>query len=580
MSPSDVVIQPAAGARPARIADVVGPPPHDPESTVTAEVVWRDDDSRQVVGTTSPMVRTREGSIAYCLAVDPTAVRERYGDRPDRVLAALLAGRPPTDQSAASRLVKEQLRTYLEKAVVRKAFEAVGTWPGVRRTGEGAKAQLEVHPRWADPFSDEADLPPVEVEQPGSSSDRGDGGPSDAAPAHVADEAAAPTPFQRLERLGKQPDAEPVEVAKVVTTVFHASGDAETARTVAWLAAWKRRRELSLDLLLSTVARTGTLEAAKRQRTRTALLETVAEMVDRGTADLTPSQLDALRGAFTKEVYAESSSRRRLLVALAARPGISLDDSAWWAGLTLPDVDDLARASSGRAVRSRRVLDTTVRPLVERAAAEARTRTQVADLLGLAPALAELVPPSALAQAMARAATTDAVMSTWYPVLSHAAEREASAAETARWREAAGAAEQRAREATALAAESDQRLARLQRLLREAQQQTVEATDAERRQARIDVTRAAAQLVLVVEDGWEAHSRDEVVAELITRLATIDVVALGRRGDRADFDPRDHEVVGDVPEPGAPVEVIRTGFGWRSGGEDVVLIKCLTTSAM
>ncbi|MEJ5888861.1 hypothetical protein WDZ16_10305 [Pseudokineococcus marinus] len=114
MTAADFVIQPGAGSRPARIADVIGQPPQDPESTVMAQVTWRDDDRTQVVTTRPPMVRTREGSNAFHLAVDPTAVRERCAETPDRVLAALLAGRPATDQNVAGSLLKEEDRVAPE----------------------------------------------------------------------------------------------------------------------------------------------------------------------------------------------------------------------------------------------------------------------------------------------------------------------------------------------------------------------------------------------------------------------------------------------------------------------------------
>jgi len=119
-------------------------------------------------------------------------------------------------------------------------------------------------------------------------------------------------------------------------------------------------------------------------------------------------------------------------------------------------------------------------------------------------------------------------------------------------------------------AERDQ----LEHRLRVSHQGAREARGAQERQLRIDAARAVADVAMEVEELAAAGADPEVTVERIRALAkAFDLDPIGRAGDQVAFDPRAHTPIGGYPADGSAVVVIRPGYSWRAGDQDVLVAK-------
>ncbi len=103
---------------------------------------------------------------------------------------------------------------------------------------------------------------------------------------------------------------------------------------------------------------------------------------------------------------------------------------------------------------------------------------------------------------------------------------------------------------------------------------------ARERQARIDAMSTVAELAAEVEELTAKRAAPEVLLQH-TRALTDGrgLEAIGRAGQETAYDEGRHEPVGDFPNQGEPVSVIRPGYLWHAPGEAVLISKALVTRA-
>jgi hypothetical protein len=103
---------------------------------------------------------------------------------------------------------------------------------------------------------------------------------------------------------------------------------------------------------------------------------------------------------------------------------------------------------------------------------------------------------------------------------------------------------------------------------------------ARERQARIDAMAAVAELAAEVEELTAKRAPSDVLLEH-TRALTggSGLEAIGRAGEPTPYNEARHDPVGDFPNDGDSVIVIRPGYLWHAPGEAVLISKALVTRA-
>ena len=112
----------------------------------------------------------------------------------------------------------------------------------------------------------------------------------------------------------------------------------------------------------------------------------------------------------------------------------------------------------------------------------------------------------------------------------------------------------------------------LERRLRSGYVEGRTAQEAMQRQAQVRAVRALAAVVSEVEELAVAGAGAGVLAERTRALAlAFGLVAIGRAGERIPFDATRHEPIGTAPAEGEWVTVVRPGYAWVTGDEELLL---------
>jgi hypothetical protein len=97
---------------------------------------------------------------------------------------------------------------------------------------------------------------------------------------------------------------------------------------------------------------------------------------------------------------------------------------------------------------------------------------------------------------------------------------------------------------------------------------------AQERQAQITAVRALAEVVSEVEELAAAGAGAGITAERVRALAqAFGLAPIGRAGELTAFEPARHTPIGRRPPDGSRVSVIRPGYTWPSGDEDVLICR-------
>jgi hypothetical protein len=89
---------------------------------------------------------------------------------------------------------------------------------------------------------------------------------------------------------------------------------------------------------------------------------------------------------------------------------------------------------------------------------------------------------------------------------------------------------------------------------------------------RIDAMRSLAELAIEVEELVANGAEADVLIERVRVLAEINSLEpIGQVGVQLPFDPARHTPLAGYPDAGSPVSVVRPGYTWHAGDEDVLL---------
>jgi hypothetical protein len=94
------------------------------------------------------------------------------------------------------------------------------------------------------------------------------------------------------------------------------------------------------------------------------------------------------------------------------------------------------------------------------------------------------------------------------------------------------------------------------------------------RQLRVDAARALAEVAMEVEE-LAAAGADARIAVMRVRalVAGFGLVPIGRAGETVVFDPAHHSPIGASVTAGSAVLIVRPGYTWRAGDQDVLLAR-------
>jgi hypothetical protein len=94
------------------------------------------------------------------------------------------------------------------------------------------------------------------------------------------------------------------------------------------------------------------------------------------------------------------------------------------------------------------------------------------------------------------------------------------------------------------------------------------------RQLRVDAARALADVAMEVEELAAAGADGRVAVERIRALvAGFGLQPIGRAGERTLFDAARHTPIGVAVPAGSAVLIIRPGYSWQAGDQDVLLAR-------
>jgi len=114
----------------------------------------------------------------------------------------------------------------------------------------------------------------------------------------------------------------------------------------------------------------------------------------------------------------------------------------------------------------------------------------------------------------------------------------------------------------------------LEERARGAYREAVHLRTAHERQARIDAARALAEVAMEVEELAAAGADARVAVERIRALvAGFGLVPIGRAGQHTRFDSAAHTPIGVGVPVGSDVLIIRPGYTWHAGDQDVLLAR-------
>lgn len=103
-----------------------------------------------------------------------------------------------------------------------------------------------------------------------------------------------------------------------------------------------------------------------------------------------------------------------------------------------------------------------------------------------------------------------------------------------------------------------------------------EAADAGWAEREFEEARLVAELAVAVE---ALQARGDTIAEVVKLLTEETgrkrLWPLGRPGETVPFDPGSHEAEMNAPERGTVVQIVRSGYVWRGGGEPIVAAKAV-----
>ncbi|NKZ06298.1 hypothetical protein [Actinomadura latina] len=272
------------------------------------------------------------------------------------------------------------------------------------------------------------------------------------------------------------------------------------------------------------------------------------------------------------------AGRAALIVAVAELWPERVTDPAWWRDATAEGLAALAQGALRRVLVRPDVAQRVISPVMERELASVTSRTRLARLMALPSEFVEHLQAGEVAAAFQRAAVDDPYASAWLDAL-EGRERVASLRqELDRAQEEVKEAAERRVHAEAQAADMSARYADLELRLQQQHDRVAGLRASQGRQLQIDAIRALAELAAEVEELAAANTGPEVMVERVRGLVSAqEIEPIGEVGGQVAFDRALHEPLMGAPAADTAVTVLRPGYRWRAGGEDVLLHRAVVS---
>lgn len=334
---------------------------------------------------------------------------------------------------------------------------------------------------------------------------------------------------------------------------------------------------IPLPLVASAFVRSAGAESASELSQP--LLDLAGALADRTKTSVGQEwdHTDAIIGEIARAVNRlpldESGPRSRFLAALFEIRRKHLGNDLLWKNVDLDGLDLAAGGVMRRALLDDDVAERIIRPEVERYMAACSTRHGVARLIALRGSFARFIDAGAVTAVLERVARDDPKAGEWFRGLRQqdrmnaaTLERDLAIQDAARARMLAEGAEKRTEKALA---ERDVARSALNR----ASQANVQASDAQLRQAKLDVLRSLASLAVTIKDSTAAKDDPALLQRLGFALRREGLVEIAVLGETVTYDPALHDAQGEHIDPGTSVSVGRSGYTYDSGDESLVLVK-------
>ncbi|MEQ4303900.1 hypothetical protein ABNF97_21385 [Plantactinospora sp. B6F1] len=364
--------------------------------------------------------------------------------------------------------------------------------------------------------------------------------------------------------------------AAELCTAAESSAGSEAA--VAWLI--RRTASLARPAAAQPLVQLAEFLARARQPDLTALDE-AARMLGRALPLLPPDDLVAVDRAALSVVAVQlpltvNGGRAALLAGLAKASPEDIAEPVWWSGVTLRSLAECGAGLLGGVTSMPEVVARVLRPLVIENLTAVSSRAQLVHLLGLPSEFFAEVPAEAVAAAFRRTGRADPTVAGWVRALADDDSLDSLKRDLEQAHHELTTEGKRAETAEHRAREFAERCDRLEGMLRREHAQGAAVRLSQERQIRIDVVRALADLAAEVEELAVNHLGPEVLVERVRGLVAAQALEpVGTAGATVAYDPAVHEPVHGVPDVGSSVGVVRPGYLWRSGSEEILIHKTL-----
>lgn len=351
----------------------------------------------------------------------------------------------------------------------------------------------------------------------------------------------------------------------------------------ALLSAFSRVLEVNPDCQLTFDAVlvglvNSLLTKTEREVVSTNLTERfVKEVKENSKLVLEPEELFALGEALSEHRFSPTGPRASILAALGHTKPELVDNQLWWRGLDFEDLETLNTSPLGALLSKEPFASDIVSPLVRSEISSISTRKGISKLFS-APAFAlEFVSPTDIETVMNRVAMSDKNAKSWLEVLSRSELVVELKKEIAQSNEEANSLVEQNRKHLLQLEDLTGKIGQLQAQLDKGKSEAGALSARERRQISIDAYRDLARVTATIEGEAEKLSPEQLLAKVNALLDRSSISRSAEVGQQVQFDPRLHISPGGRPENGSLVTVLRSGYQWFDGQEDVVLVEALVS---
>jgi hypothetical protein len=356
--------------------------------------------------------------------------------------------------------------------------------------------------------------------------------------------------------------------------------DPEVMSAVRWLL----RRVIALPLDVQAVPSLIELAAAIAAdpgKGDLATLDRIAQLLHRQLPVMKKDErdvvdLDAVSRIASKLSFTPQGGRAALLSAVGLVWPERVTDEIWWRDATLTDLADCATGFLGPVTSRPEVAKCVIAPRMTRELSRVTSRVRLAKLLTLPAEFVEHLAPEGVANAFRRVGGNDPVVESWVQMLAGESRVAQLRVEVERAQDEARRANERAERAEASDRELAARYERLEKLLQQQHEQSVGIRASQERQLQIDAIRSLAELAAEVEELAASDATQEVLVERVRScVSEHHLEPVGEVGIKTVFNRELHEALIGAPGNGEVVTVLRPGYRWRSGDEDILLSRAL-----